>query len=146
MNKKSITILLVEDDLGHARLIEKNLRRALIYNQLIRLENGRQAIDFIFSEGAYAGQERPPQLLVLLDLNMPVMDGFQVLERMKSDPDTHLIPVIILTTTNDPREIKRCYELGCNIYVTKPVDYEQFSDAISRLGLMLSIIKVPNEN
>jgi CheY-like chemotaxis protein len=146
MNKKSITILLVEDDPGHARLIEKNLRRALIYNQLIHLENGRQAVEFIFSEGAYAGQERPAQLLVLLDLNMPVMDGFQVLERMKSEAETRPIPVIILTTTNDPREIKRCYDLGCNIYVTKPVDYEQFSDAISKLGLMLSIIKVPNES
>jgi len=146
MNKKSVTILLVEDDLGHARLIEKNLRRALIYNNLIHVENGRQAVDFIFAEGDYANQERPHQLLVLLDLNMPIMDGFQVLERIKSDPETRSIPIIILTTTNDPREIKRCYELGCNIYVTKPVDYEQFSDAISKLGLMLSIIKVPNDN
>ena len=146
MNKKSVTILLVEDDPGHARLIEKNLRRALIYNELVHVEDGRQAVDFIFCEGDYAGRERPHQLLVLLDLNMPVMDGFQVLERMKNNPETRTIPIIILTTTNDPREIKRCYELGCNIYVTKPVDYEQFSDAISKLGLMLSIIKVPNES
>lgn len=145
MNKKSVTILLAEDDAGHARLIEKNLRRALIYNELIHVENGRQALDFIFSEGAYAGQERPSPLLVLLDLNMPVMDGFQVLERMKQDQESRLIPIIILTTTNDPREIKRCYELGCNIYVTKPVDYEQFTNAIRNLGLMLSIIKVPND-
>jgi CheY-like chemotaxis protein len=145
MDNKSVTILLAEDDPGHARLIEKNLRRALIYNELIHVGTGRQALDFIFREGAWEGQERPFPLLVLLDLNMPVMDGFQVLERMKQDEESRLIPVIILTTTNDPREIKRCYELGCNIYVTKPVDYEQFTTAIRNLGLMLSIIKVPND-
>jgi len=81
--------------------------------------------------------------LVLLDLNLPVLDGFQVLEKMKGDPHTQPIPVIILTTTDNPQEIMRCYELGCNVYVTKPVDYEQFSEAVTKLGLFLSVVQIP---
>jgi CheY-like chemotaxis protein len=81
--------------------------------------------------------------LVLLDLNLPVLDGYQVLERMKNDERTKHIPVIILTTTDDTREVARCYELGCNVYVTKPVDYEQFSEAIRKLGLFMAVLMIP---
>jgi CheY-like chemotaxis protein len=83
-------------------------------------------------------------LLVLLDLNLPGLDGYQVLARLKSDERTRQIPVIILTTTDDPREVERCYALGCNVYITKPVEYEQFSEAIRKLGLFLSVVKIPN--
>jgi len=75
---------------------------------------------------------------------MPVLDGYQVLARMKSDERTKRIPVIVLTTTDDPREVKRCYELGCNVYIAKPVDYEQFSTAIRKLGLFLLVAMIPN--
>jgi len=136
------TILLVEDDPGHARLIEKNLRRSNVTNGIIRASNGQQALDYLFSEGQYSGTERASPLLVLLDLNMPVLDGYQVLERMKSDERTRHIPVIMLTTTDDAREVSRCYELGCSVYVTKPVDYEQFTLAIRNLGLFLSVVTV----
>ncbi|MFC2095445.1 response regulator [Candidatus Bipolaricaulota bacterium] len=139
-----VSILIVEDDDGHARLIAKNLKRAKISNGITRVENGREALDFLFSEGAFAGQERPSPLLVLLDLNMPVMDGYQVLEKMKADPRTQKIPVIVLTTTDDAREVTRCYELGCSVYITKPVEYESFSAAIQQLGLFMSIVTVPN--
>ncbi len=132
-----VTILLVEDDHGHARLIEKNLRRANITNDIVHVTDGQHAIDYLFSNG------RPASLLVLLDLNLPVLDGYQVLERMKKDERTRRIPVIILTTTDDTREITRCYELGCNVYVTKPVDYEQFSDAIRKLGLFMAVLMIP---
>jgi CheY-like chemotaxis protein len=81
---------------------------------------------------------------VLLDLNMPVLDGYQVLERMKADERTRRIPVVVLTTTDDPREVDRCYGLGCNVYVTKPVDYERFSEAVRKLGLFLSIVAFPD--
>ena len=138
-----ITILLVEDDQGHARLIEKNLRRANIANSIIAVDDGQKAVDYLFSQGAYAGEKISPQLMVLLDLNLPVLDGYQVLQRMKSNPHTKSIPVIILTTTDDPQEIAHCYELGCNVYVTKPVNYDKFSEAIMRLGLFLSIVEVP---
>ena len=141
---KEVTILLVEDDPGHARLIEKNLRRSGITNEIVIAGDGQQALHYLFGEGECAGAERPSRLLVLLDLNMPVVDGFQVLERMKADERTKRIPVIVLTTTDDRREVQRCYELGCNVYVTKPVDYGQFSEAIQKLGLFLSIVTVPN--
>ena len=140
-----VVILLVEDDPGHALLIEKNLRRAGITNKFIRLDNGQAAVDFLFKEGEYAGDKNPTPLLVLLDLNLPVLDGCQVLGRIKSDERTRRIPVVMLTTTDNPREISKCYELGCNVYVTKPVAYEQFSEAIRNLGLFLSIVKIPEE-
>jgi CheY-like chemotaxis protein len=133
-----VTILLVEDDSGHARLIEKNLRRANITNKIVKATDGQQAVDYLFSN------DRALSLLVLLDLNLPVLDGYQVLKRLKADERTKRIPVIILTTTDDTREIARCYELGCNVYVTKPVDYEQFSDAIRKLGLFMAVLMIPD--
>jgi len=141
---QEVRILLVEDDPGHARLIEKNLRRSNITNDLITVSDGQRALDYLFSEGEYAGSERASPLLVLLDLNLPVLDGYQVLQRMKADERTKRIPVIILTTTDDAREVTRCYELGCNVYVTKPVDYEQFSEAVCKLGLFLSVVTIPD--
>ena len=140
-----LTLLLVEDDPGHARLIEKNLRRANISNDIIKVGDGQQALDYLFAEGEYSGSEPSSPLLVLLDLNLPVLDGYQVLQRMKAEQRTKRIPVIVLTTTDAPREVSHCYELGCSVYVTKPVDYEQFSEAIRKLGLFLSVITVPDE-
>jgi len=139
---QEITILMVEDDPGHAALIERNLRRAGIMNELKHFDNGRKVIDHLFGvngdeTGTYSA------LLILLDLNLPEMDGFQVLHRIKSDERTKLIPIIILTTTDNPKEIERCYELGCNVYVSKPVEYENFAESIRKLGLMLAVVKVP---
>lgn len=139
-----VTILLVEDDLGHARLIEKNLQRANIANSILQLDNGQKAVDFLFSEGEYSGAKLPTPLLVMLDLNLPVLNGHQVLKRMKEDHRTRRIPVIILTTTEDSREVHKCYELGCNVFITKPVDYDQFVDAVRKIGLFISIVQIPN--
>ena len=138
-----VTILLVEDDPGHARLIERNLRRALITNEIVTLSDGQQAVDYLFREYTYAGATHVLPLLLLLDLNLPGLDGYQVLTRPKADERTRHIPVIILTTTDEPYEIKRCYALGCNVYLTKPVEYEQFAEAMRKLGLFLSIAKLP---
>jgi CheY-like chemotaxis protein len=143
-NIQDITILLVEDDPGHTRLIEKNLRRANIKNEIHFATNGQEAVDYLFCEGEYEHSKPPSDLLVLLDLNLPVLDGYQVLKRMKIDERTKRIPVIILTTTDDPREVSRCYELGCNVYITKPVDYDQFSEAIRSLGLFLLVVMIPD--
>lgn len=143
-NIQAVTILLVEDDPGHARLIEKNLRRSNITNQILTLDNGQKAIDYLFNEGEYTDSNHHSPLLVLLDLNIPGVDGYQVLKRMKEDAKTKRIPVVILTTTDDAREVEKCYNLGCNVYVTKPVDYDQFSEAIRKIGLFLSVVTVPN--
>ena len=147
MNEVSdVTILVVEDDLGHSRLIEKNLRRANISNAIIKANNGKQALDYLFEEGEYQSQQRASSLLVLLDLNLPVINGINVLKRMKENDATKRIPVIILTTSDDKRDITKCYELGCNVYVTKPVDYGQFSAAIQKLGMFLSVASVPERS
>ena len=113
---QEVTILLVEDDPGHAHLIAKNLHRSNITNKIVHASDGQQAIDYLFGQGEYAGSEHPLPLLVLLDLNMPVLDGYQVLERMKKNERTKRIPVIVLTTTDDHSEVSRCYALGCNVY------------------------------
>ena len=139
-----VSILLAEDDPGHARLIEKNLRRANVTNRIDHVADGQQAVDYLFCEGEYADRKRSSPLLVLLDLNMPVLDGYQVLDRMKADERTKRIPVIILTTTDDAREVARCYELGCNVYITKPVDYDQFAEAMRKLGLFLLVVMIPD--
>lgn len=143
-NIRSIVILLVEDDPGHARLIEKNLRRAHIKNEIIVFGDGQQVLDYLHQTLDHPVPFPQTAPLVLLDLNLPILDGYQVLEYMKTDQRTAHIPVIVLTTTDDAREIRRCYELGCNVYLTKPVEYDQFVEAIRRLGFFLSVIKIPD--
>lgn len=138
-----VTIVMVEDDVGHATLIEKNLRRAGIMNKIIHIENGREALEFFKDKKEHRGHVYPEGILILLDLNLPEVDGFEILKYLKAHEDTKTIPIIVLTTTDTPREIERAYELGANIYVTKPVVYDSFSDSIRRLGLMLAIVKVP---
>jgi CheY-like chemotaxis protein len=143
MEHQPVTILLIEDDEGHALLIERNLRRAGIANDIVRLDDGRKAVDFLFKQGNYSGDEHTAPDLILLDLNLPVLDGFQVLKIIKNDDRTKQVPVVILTTTDNPDEVAKCYDLGCNVYITKPVEYEKFSDAVRRLGLFLTIVRVP---
>ncbi len=140
---ENVTIVMIEDDEGHAKLIEKNLRRAGIMNEIVHIDNGRKAADYLLGRGQYTNNKPSTPMLILLDLNLPELDGFQILEMIKSDPDTKLVPVIILTTTDNPREVERGYALGCNVYVTKPVEYEAFADSIRKLGLLLAVVKVP---
>jgi CheY-like chemotaxis protein len=146
MATEPISIILVEDDDGHANLVERNLRRAGLANGLRRLKDGQEALDFVHGKGSSSGQTKPHPILLLLDIKMPRIDGVEVLRQLKADPETALIPVIMLTTTDDPREIQRCYELGCSVYITKPVDYQSFVEAINRLGLFLQVVRVPDTN
>jgi DNA-binding response OmpR family regulator len=139
----SVTIVLVEDDPGHARLSEKNVRRAHITNDMVVLRDGQEAVAYFFPAGEDTTAGRAVPLLVLLDLHLPGLDGSQVLARRKAEERTRRIPVIILTTTDDPRDVVRCYDLGCNVYLTKPVEYERFTAAIRQLGLFLSVVKIP---
>ena len=139
---RPVTIVMIEDDEGHARLIEKNIRRAGISNDIKHFLDGGQALSYLFE--APEGPALNGPALILLDLNLPDMSGTDILQRIKAD-DSPLrrTPVVVLTTTDDAREIQRCYDLGCNVYITKPVNYENFADAIRQLGLFLSVIQVP---
>ncbi len=138
---KQTSILLVEDDPGHAVLIQKNLKRGGVTSDIIVLDNGRKAVDFLFRRGDYASDRRPLPDLILLDLNLPVLDGYQALNIIKGDERVRRIPIIVLTTTDNPAEVCRCYDLGCNVYITKPVDYGQFSHTMRSLGAFLSLIR-----
>jgi len=139
---RKVIILIAEDDDGHAELIEEHLRDVGILNPITRFRNGQEIWDFLSKNGPGPHREEKQAYLLLLDIRMPKMDGVEVLRRIKEDATLHPLPVIMLTTTNDPREIKECYDLGCNSYVTKPVNYQQFAEALKRLGLFLMIIQV----
>lgn len=136
------TIVMIEDDEGHAKLIKKNLERSCIGNEITHLDDGQKAIDFLFGKNEVPFNSE--KTLILLDLNLPKVDGYEILRRLKSEETTHNIPVIVLTTTDNPREIDKCYDLGCNVYITKPVGYDNFTDAIRKLGLMLAVVKLPH--
>ena len=140
MSHEPLTILLAEDDDGHARLIERNLQRAGFVNRVVRAKDGQEALDTVRSGG---GLPPDTQFLLLLDINMPRVDGLEVLRQLKANPRTARIPAIMLTTTDDPREVERCYALGCSVYITKPVRYEDFVEALNRLGMFLEIVKLP---
>lgn len=145
MKTKPLDILLAEDDEGHAFLVQTNLKRAGIANPVTHVKDGQEALDYIFREGDYVTRDLGQPLLIL-DLNMPRVDGVEVLTKIKNNPATALLPVIMLTTTDDPREVERCYQLGCNVYITKPVAYEDFVEAVKRLGLLLQVVQVPPED
>ncbi len=143
MGGAPLMILLAEDDMGHAMLIQRNLRRAGVRNEIVHVTDGQEALDYVRAEGAYVGRPAPEALVILLDINMPRVDGIEALRQLKADEETRKIPAIMLTTTDDPREIDRCYEYGCSVYITKPVEYEKFSDAIRQFGLFLQVVKLP---
>ena len=138
-NSNPVKIVMVEDDHGHARLIEKNIRRANILNEIVHFDHGQPALDYLFSEESRANGP----MLILLDLNLPDMSGTDILAEVKRDDRLKRAPVVVLTTTDDKTEIQRCYDLGCNVYITKPVDYESFAGAIRQLGLFLSVMQAP---
>ncbi len=135
--------MLAEDDDGHAALVERNLLRAGFLNTLHRVRDGQEAIDFLRGENDFAGKAPGHPVLLILDINMPRLDGLETLREIRKDPKLSNIPVIMLTTTDDPREIERCYREGCNVYVSKPVAYEAFIEAVRRLGLFLEVVQLP---
>ncbi len=143
MNALPVTFLLIEDDPGHARLIEKNVRRAGVNNPIIPFTDGTSALAYLFGEDGAGRRTAPAAILLLLDLNLPDMSGLDILMRVKADEHLKRVPVIVLTTTDDKHEIQRCYDLGCNVYITKPVEYESFATAIRQLGLFLAVMQVP---
>ena len=145
-NPNPVTIIMIEDDEGHARLIEKNIRRAGVNNEIVPFTNGTSALDHLFGADGSGAVSAGRQLLILLDLNLPDMTGVDILGKIKSTEHLKRSPVVVLTTTDDSREIQRCYDLGANVYITKPVNYEGFANAIRQLGLFFSVIQIPETN
>lgn len=143
--KHETVILVADDDAGHALLIEKNLTRAALGNRIERFEDGQEVLDFLFCRGDRK-RERETSYLLLLDIRMPKVDGVEVLRQLKQDEELRKLPVIMLTTTDDPREVVRCHALGCSHYVVKPVDYLQFAEVITRMGNFIMLVKVPQLN
>ncbi len=141
--KREVVLLLAEDDDGHADLITSSLRDAGVLNEIIRFCDGEEALEFFFGNGSSSCAVPDTPYLLLLDIRMPRCDGFTVLERIKKDARFRKVPVIVLTTTDDPVDINRCYLLGCNNYVTKPVKFAELSEKLKKLGMFLSIVELP---
>ncbi len=137
-------ILLVEDNPDDEELTRKALNDASIANEIVVVGSGIEALDYLFGTGAYADRDlsRLPQL-ILLDLKLPNLSGLQVLERLRADPHTKLIPVVILTTSSEEEDVLASYQLGANSYVRKPVDFGQFTEAIRHVGLYWLLINQP---
>ena len=143
MNARPVSIVMIEDDEGHARLIERNIRRAGVNNEITSFRNGTDGLTYLLGADGSGEESAQRSMLILLDLNLPDMTGVDILVKVKANKHTKRSPVIILNTTDDEREIKRCYDLGANVYITKPVNYESFANAIQQLGLFLSVMQVP---
>jgi CheY-like chemotaxis protein len=141
--KKEVIVLIAEDDDGHAILIEKNLRRAGLLNEIIRFKDGQETLDFLFKKGKKPKREHDTAYLLLLDIRMPKVDGIEVLRQVKADNVLKKLPIIMITTTDDPREVELCHELGCSNYITKPIDYNNFMEAVRQLGMFLLVVEVP---
>jgi CheY-like chemotaxis protein len=141
--KKEVVILIAEDDEGHATLIKKNLKRAGLLNEIKHFKDGQEILDFLLGKGNNETRQKDTGYLLLLDIRMPKVDGEEVLQKIKEHKELHKLPVIMVTTTDDPREVEKCHLLGCNNYVTKPIDYDKFVDAIRQLGLFLLVVEVP---
>ncbi len=139
---KELIILIAEDDDGHAELIKEGLADAGVCNKTKRFPNGEEVWKFLSGTGDGEVRDKGKSYLLLLDINMPLMDGFEVLKKMKGSNDLKEIPIMMLTTTDDPREVEECYKLGCNMYITKPVDFNKFAETLRRLGLFIQVVKI----
>ena len=145
MNYNSVEILLVEDNTVDAELTTRELMKHNMANNLFHVKNGREALDFIFATGKYEGSRDiifPPKL-VLLDIQMPKLNGIEVLKEIKSDPRTSSMPVVILTSSKESPDIQKCYGLGANSYIVKPVNFERFAEAIRNLGFYWLLLNQP---
>lgn len=139
---KELIILIAEDDDGHAELIQEGLRESGVCNKIIRFSNGEEVWHFLAGTGDREIRDKSKAYLLLLDIKMPKMDGVEVLKKIKSSDELKEIPVMMLTTTDDPREVEHCYKLGCSIYITKPVEFGKFAETLKRLGMFVQIVKI----
>lgn len=138
-------VVLAEDDEGHATLVRRGLRRAGLTSDPVHLRDGQEVLDYMYFRAHWTGRPTHSAVAMILDLNMPRVGGLDVLRRLKRDEDVAHVPVFVLTTTDNPIEINRCYELGAAACLVKPVDYGAFSDMIQRLADFLKTAQLPGE-
>jgi CheY-like chemotaxis protein len=138
-----LVILLAEDNEAQAMLVKKNLKSAGITNEIIHFWHGGEVLDYLSGKGTVKKLKVHKPYLLLLDIRMPVVDGKEVLEKIKNDGNYKQLPIIMLTTSDDPEDISSCHKLGCSAYIAKPVTYDKFVEAIRNLGLFLKVVSVP---
>lgn len=136
-------ILLAEDDPRDVELALQGLREKGLANEIQVVNDGESALDYLYRRGAWAGREPGHPALILLDLKMPLVSGLEVLETLRQDPDLQRIPVVVMTSSREEADLARAYELGCNAYVVKPVDFRSFVDAVSAVGLFWAVVNQP---
>ena len=145
MDPNSVEVLLIEDSTNDAELTIRELKKHNMANNLVHVKNGKDGLDFLFATGKYAGKrdiQHTPKV-VLLDIQMPKVNGIEVLEKIKTDPRTKTMPVVILTSSKEDPDIKKCYELGANSYIVKPVNFERFAEAIKNLRFYWLLLNQP---
>lgn len=144
MKDREVEILLVEDNPSDAELTTRTLKKNNLANNMVHVKDGAEALEFLFAEGQYAGRnlDSPPQV-VLLDLKMPKMDGIQVLKALKADDRTRFIPVVVLTSSREDRDLEECYRLGANSYIVKPVEFDAFVEVVKNLGFYWLLLNQP---
>jgi two-component system response regulator len=145
MNLDSVELLLVEDNINDAELTIRELKKHNLANNLYHVKDGEEALDFLFATGKYAGSRNVNHTpkVVLLDIQMPKVNGMEVLQRIKSDERTKATPVVILTSSKEDPDVQRCYKLGANSYIVKPVNFERFAEAIKNLGFFWLLLNQP---
>ncbi len=143
---RGLTIVIAEDDDGHAELVRLQLEEAGVTSPILRFVDGQQVLDFFFRRGPGPHRESGRCYVLLLDIRMPKVDGLEVLEQMKADRELRKIPVIMLTTTDDPRAVENCYRMGCSLFIRKPVEAEAFFETLQRLALFLQTVVPPRIN
>jgi DNA-binding response OmpR family regulator len=141
--EREIIVIIAEDDDGHAALIQRNLKRGGIINDTIRFKDGEKLLDYLFNNSASIQHKSDISYLLLLDLRMPKIDGIEVLGQIRRNAVFCNMLVIMLTTTDDPIEVNKCYSLGCNNYIVKPINYEKFVAVIQQLGIFIRMVQIP---
>jgi CheY-like chemotaxis protein len=136
-------ILLVEDDPGDIEMTINALSENNIANEVVIARDGVEALDYIYCRGAFSSRQDVNPIVILLDLKMPKMDGFQVLNQLKSDEQLRSVPVVVLTSSDDANDLEECYKLGVNAYVVKPVRFSKFVEAVKGIGVFWAIINEP---
>ncbi len=143
-NFNEVEVLLVEDNPNDAELTIRALKKHRFANNLVQVNDGAEALDFLFARGTYAGRNiKNAPKVVLLDLKLPKVDGLEVLRQMKSDERTKIIPVVVLTSSKEEQDVVRSYQLGVNSYISKPVDFEKFVQSVSDLGMYWLLLNQP---